>query len=587
MRVSGGVATRLLHVEGSPVLVRAWQPGRRAGRAAGRAGRSQPRSRRRGAARRRPRRRPAPAQLELAVERMRFALGVDDDLGEFYRRFRRDPLLGPLLRRRPVLASPPPALALGGARLGGRQAADRDRARGPDPAPHRRPLGRCGWAASARRCATSRRRRLIAGRAPAELESMGLALRRAIALRAVAREVAAGALRPRPSRPPTGACSRCRRSAPGPSSASASSAAATPTRCPPATSIYLKLVGRLARLGRRATVEEVEEFYAPYAPFRGLAGALTWPAAPARRPGPAAALRRLSPTLRAVPRRGADQGPSIVDSAQWRGDGTGTGPRSRSTSSSTRSPPAGEDYRRLVERLPGDRLRLRAGRARALALRQPPGRGDPRLQPRGVDGGPGAVGASCCTPRTGSGRSSQETRKTLGDRNPPPVDYRMITRDGDVVWILDEAVLEPDEDGAPVWHGVLYDITERKIAEQELQRAAAQQAAVARLGGRALKDGDPDSLMRAAVSLMTEIEGVDGRLHLGGRSRRPPPAACAPAWRAGGRGRPARLGGARLPRRRRARLGPARDRRRLVGRAALHDAAGAAGARGAAAASRC
>ncbi len=34
----------------------------------------------------------------------------------------------------------------------------------------------------------------------------------------------------------------------------------------------MKLVGRLAGLGRRATVEEVEEFFAPYAPFRGLAG---------------------------------------------------------------------------------------------------------------------------------------------------------------------------------------------------------------------------------------------------------------------------------------------------------------------------
>ena len=85
----------------------------------------------------------------------------------------------------------------------------------------------------------------------------------------------------------------------------------------------------------------------------------------------------------------------------------------------------------------------------------------------------------------------------------------MITRDGRTVWILDEAVLEPDEQGTPVWHGVLYDITERKSAEQELQRAAAQQAAVARLGGRALKEGDPDGLMRAAVSLLQEIEGVD------------------------------------------------------------------------------
>jgi 3-methyladenine DNA glycosylase/8-oxoguanine DNA glycosylase len=35
---------------------------------------------------------------------------------------------------------------------------------------------------------------------------------------------------------------------------------------------YIKLVGSLAGLGRRATVEEVEEYFAPYAPFRGLAG---------------------------------------------------------------------------------------------------------------------------------------------------------------------------------------------------------------------------------------------------------------------------------------------------------------------------
>jgi len=102
----------------------------------------------------------------------------------------------------------------------------------------------------------------------------------------------------------------------------------------------------------------------------------------------------------------------------------------------------------------------------------------------------------------------QETRKTMGTRNPPPVDYRMITRDGRTVWILDEAVLEPDEAGTPIWHGVLYDITERKSAEQELRRSAAQQAAVAQLGGWALKDGDPAQLMEEAVSLLTAIDGV-------------------------------------------------------------------------------
>ena len=67
----------------------------------------------------------------------------------------------------------------------------------------------------------------------------------------------------------------------------------------------------------------------------------------------------------------------------------------------------------------------------------------------------------------------------------------------------------PTRTGIPVWHGVLYDITERKIAEQELQRAAAQQATVARLGELALQDGDSEALMAAAVALMTETDGVD------------------------------------------------------------------------------
>jgi diguanylate cyclase (GGDEF)-like protein/PAS domain S-box-containing protein len=168
----------------------------------------------------------------------------------------------------------------------------------------------------------------------------------------------------------------------------------------------------------------------------------------------------------------------------------------------------GEDYRRLVERLPaivyaselGENGRWRYVSPQVeeiLGYTPEEWLADPKLW------------ASLLHPDDRERALSQETRKTIGTRNPPPVDYRMITRDKRVVWILDEAVLEPDEAGTPVWHGVLYDITERKNAEQELQRAAAQQAAVARLGGRALQDGDPEGLMREAVAVMNEIEGVD------------------------------------------------------------------------------
>jgi diguanylate cyclase (GGDEF)-like protein/PAS domain S-box-containing protein len=167
----------------------------------------------------------------------------------------------------------------------------------------------------------------------------------------------------------------------------------------------------------------------------------------------------------------------------------------------------GEDYRRLVERLPAIVYASELGENGAWRYVSPQVEKILGYTPEEWLADP-ELWSRLLHPEDRERALSQETRQTIGTRNPPPVDYRMITRDGRTVWILDEAVLEPDELGTPVWHGVLYDITERKTAEQELQRAAAQQAAVARLGGRALKDGEPDALMAEAVALMAEIEGV-------------------------------------------------------------------------------
>lgn len=270
MRVERGVASRLLHVGGSPVLVRVWEPGR--GRVAFRAEALDPA---RIAAPRLapsvPARGAGSAELELAVERMRFALAVDDDLSEFYLRFRRDPLLGPLLRRRPQLRPhrrPWPWEALAWAVV--KQLIETGRA----ARIQRRMVGRWGPRLGAARGGLRDvpPAAVIAGRAPVELESMGLALKRAIALRAVARDVAAGR------------CDLSRQAADrrllatreiGPWTVQCLGlfGRGDPDSLPAGDLMYLKLVGRLARLGRRATVEEVEEFFAPYAPFRGLAGA--------------------------------------------------------------------------------------------------------------------------------------------------------------------------------------------------------------------------------------------------------------------------------------------------------------------------
>ena len=271
MRVRDGVAARLLQVDGSPVLVRAWELDR--GRVALRAEPVDPTALVPPAI-------PAPAprpaggeQLRLAVERMRFALGVDDDLGEFFRRFRRDPLLGPMIRRRPhlrPLRRPWAWEALAWAVV--KQLIESERA----ARIQRRIVGRWGVRLERERGALRDvpAAATIAGRAPAELASMDLSAGQAIALRAVAREVASGRCDPG-----SAAAERRLLAIPGIGPWTVQCLGllgqGDPDSLPAGDLIYLKLVGRLARLGRRATVEEVEEFYAPYEPFRGLAGVWT------------------------------------------------------------------------------------------------------------------------------------------------------------------------------------------------------------------------------------------------------------------------------------------------------------------------
>src|ERR1044072_896874 len=180
----------------------------------------------------------------------------------------------------------------------------------------------------------------------------------------------------------------------------------------------------------------------------------------------------------------------------------------------------GEDYRRLVERLPAIVYSCEMGEHGRWRYVSPQIEQILGYTPEEwmADAG---LWARRLHPDDRERALEQETRKESIEGGFPPIDYRMITRSDEVVWILDEAGLDPAADGIQVWHGVLYDITERKNVEQELRRVAAQQAAVARLGQHGLQDGDPMRLAREAVPLMTEIEGVE--------------AACI--WEAGREGR--------------------------------------------------
>jgi DNA-3-methyladenine glycosylase II len=270
LRVERGVARRLLGVDSAPVLVCAWQPG--PGRVAFRAEAVDPRRLTVPAAGGEPR--PAgDAELATAIERLRFALGVDDDMAAFHQRFRRDPLVGPIIRRMPDFRPGRriwPWEALAAAVCG--QLIEASRA----AVIERRIVGR--WGARLGEGKGALRdvppAALIAGRAPAELQSMDLSGGRSVALRRLARDVAAG---------------RCDITTPEADARLLATPEIGPwtVRClalfgrgemdslPAGDLGYIKLVGHLAGLDRRATVPEVEEFYAPYEPYRGLVGSLT------------------------------------------------------------------------------------------------------------------------------------------------------------------------------------------------------------------------------------------------------------------------------------------------------------------------
>jgi diguanylate cyclase (GGDEF)-like protein/PAS domain S-box-containing protein len=93
--------------------------------------------------------------------------------------------------------------------------------------------------------------------------------------------------------------------------------------------------------------------------------------------------------------------------------------------------------------------------------------------------------------------------------NPTASEYRMHRRDGGVVWIRDDALMAHDDRGRLRWYGVLSDITVRKQAEAEVERRAAQQASVARLGEHALEGADLAELMHEAVGEATRILDVE------------------------------------------------------------------------------
>jgi 3-methyladenine DNA glycosylase/8-oxoguanine DNA glycosylase len=203
-----------------------------------------------------------------AIARMRFALGVDHSLAEFHRAFKRDALLGPIIRRAPwlrPLRRPEPFEALAWAIT--EQLIESERAEDIQ----RRMVWRWGRRGDhgLRDAPTPA---VLGARAPAELCGVDLAPRRALAMIEVARAVAAGRIDLIEHERAWERLLTIRNIGPWTVEKLAVHGQGRDDMLPAGDLAYVKLVGRMLRMGRRATVEEVHEFFAPYEPFQALAG---------------------------------------------------------------------------------------------------------------------------------------------------------------------------------------------------------------------------------------------------------------------------------------------------------------------------
>jgi PAS domain S-box-containing protein len=73
----------------------------------------------------------------------------------------------------------------------------------------------------------------------------------------------------------------------------------------------------------------------------------------------------------------------------------------------------------------------------------------------------------------------EENRRTEVTGEPFVIEYRMISRDGRVLWFRDQATLVRDELGEPAfWQGVMMDVTQRREAEAGLAEAEARYRAL-------------------------------------------------------------------------------------------------------------
>ena len=103
-----------------------------------------------------------------------------------------------------------------------------------------------------------------------------------------------------------------------------------------------------------------------------------------------------------------------------------------------------------------------------------------------------------------------ENDRTNRTGEPFGMQYRMIARDGSVVWVQDEAVLIHDEEGRPLyWQGVFTDITGRRKVEEKLEESEAKYRAIFENSVEGIFQSTPEGRLITANPAMARIFGYE------------------------------------------------------------------------------
>jgi PAS domain S-box-containing protein len=165
-----------------------------------------------------------------------------------------------------------------------------------------------------------------------------------------------------------------------------------------------------------------------------------------------------------------------------------------------------EGYRTLVEHIPGIVYTAEAGEAGQWLYASP--QIETILGYTSEDWCSDATLWFRCLHPADRERALQDEQRSRETGAPLNSEYRMIARDGSVIWFHDQAtILKPANGGEPQLHGVMLDITDRKLAEAKVRDSEARLAEAQRFAQMGSWDYD---LVAHRMTMSDELHRICG-----------------------------------------------------------------------------